>query len=214
MLRLKHIRVLALSIIAWLYIGLPATLAAGPGAASGIFPRPGAKLVSPRSDIVIRPGSALAPLDVEAEALFRVSGSYSGAIRGAVFLAEDRKTLIFRPERSFQPGETVTVRLRRGLRTVRGTEIDALDFRFAVSATPEAVRREFYESPAAGTPASMPPAGDRRRFQSGMHFFGNDSLPADFPAITVDTLDNPAPGYLFLGLWQIDLAGGPPVLPI
>ena len=209
MLRLNHIRVLALSTIVLLYTGLPATLTAGPGEGfQYISPRPGAKLVSPQSDIVIRPGEVLAPLNAGAEELFRVSGSHNGAVRGLLFLAADDKTLIFRPERVFQPGETVTVRLRRGLRAAWGAEIGALEFRFTVSATPEAVRRQFYEAQTAERLATIPSPGNRHRFQRKMNFFGTDSLPPDFPAITVDTLSHPAPGYLFLGLWQIDLAGG------
>lgn len=206
----NHIRgALIILIATFLYNVLPWPLAAGPGEGfQYLSPRPGAKLVSPQSDIVIRPGEVLAPLNAEAEEVIRVSGSRSGAVRGELILAEDSKTLIFRQERAFQPGETVTVRLRRGLPTARGTEIGALDFRFTVSATPEALRRQYYETQIAERLATTPPAAHQPRSQSKMNFFGNDSLPPDFPAITVDTLDSPAPGYLFLGLWRIDLAGG------
>ena len=160
-----------------------------------LCPLPGAQLVSPGTTIIIRPGTTLSAAPVSSE-LFRVAGSVTGIHTGSVVIADDGKTLIFKPVLPFAPGEEVQVDIGPDLRTESGCAVGAISFRFTVSATEPAaqadiLRRLAYEELQAPTGAQSPVPAPAVRSLS--------ALPSDFPVITVTTeADDTADGYLFL----------------
>lgn len=72
------------------------------------FPLQGAKYVSTGTTIAVRYGPELSAKDV-AGLSFTVRGSVSGPHQGKTILADDHKTVIFKPDAPFSPGEVVTV---------------------------------------------------------------------------------------------------------
>lgn len=168
-----------------------------------ISPRPGARLVSPQTTIAVRPGDLLGETGL-ASGLFAVRGSASGQHRGAVVLADDRRTVIFRPERAFAPGESVQVTLRPGPRTAAGARLGGLSFEFTISATPPlpaalvAQIDALYEAPTP-RPAGWPTDSTDLAAQPGGRWADYVTLPSDIPGITVTVpASGTAEGLLFL----------------
>jgi len=154
-------------------------------------PLPNAQYVNPRSTIIIRLFDQVVARTVSAE-LFRVVGTTTGVINGTVSLSIDRRTILFKPEKSFAPGETVTVDFRSGLKLGNGSPVNSTSFTFHVSSTPAEVQvdqwRDFSDLPdhVAPIPATQ------------LHPVLADTLPVDFPAISASTFGITAPGKLFL----------------
>jgi len=78
-----------------------------------ISPLPGAKLVSKATNIIIRPGEILAENSIVLVSLARIEGSVSGIHDYEALISDDKKTIIFKPSSSFEPGEVVTVTLEK-----------------------------------------------------------------------------------------------------
>ena len=82
---------------------------AGPEPFRYLSPLPGARYVSPQSTLLFRPGALTDALPRDWTSSVRVSGSRSGLHGGSWTFSDDGKTVIFRPDRQFERGETVTV---------------------------------------------------------------------------------------------------------
>ena len=95
------------------------------------FPSSGAKSVSRGTTIIIRPGSILNPSTIDTSHI-SVYGSFSGKHEGTLTLADDQKTLIFRPFTLFIYCERVHVKLKPGIFTADGLPVDSLAFYFTV----------------------------------------------------------------------------------
>jgi hypothetical protein len=153
-----------------------------------VSPRPGARLVSPGTTIVLREGSAIAGQSLS-PGLFHVAGMASGNHAGQVRLADDGATIVFRPELPFAPGEVVTVSVAPGITTAGGRVLAGIAYTFTTWRD---------EPGAAGLPpeqeVTAPEATPAPRLATSRL-----TLPMDFPGITVTTpLSNTAEGYLFL----------------
>ncbi|MBN1781399.1 aryl-sulfate sulfotransferase [bacterium] len=179
-----------------LLTGIPALLlniadAAVPGNVQYVFPGDRATLVSRNTNIIIRPGfelnNALQTGDVT------VTGSKSGAHTGRIVLARDRKNLIFYPDKAFDAGEQVTVRVLSDMAGPAGERVDPFQFGFRT------------------TPLERPV--NAREFPS---FFGDlpgaDRAAAmktdELPSFTVTVTGETAPGNLFLAPTQFFTADG------
>jgi hypothetical protein len=123
----------------------------------------------------------------------RVEGSRSGLHRGTMILSDDQRTIVFNLREPLAENERVSVDVAAGLRTTDGATVGGVSFRFATSVSPpesSPVQSDF-QPPAASFPGGP---GEQRAFVAP-----GDSLPADFPPLRVDTVNNPAPGELFIG---------------
>ncbi|MBP1654942.1 MAG: Bacterial Ig-like domain, partial [Bacteroidetes bacterium] len=99
---------------------IPGTLVgANPGGVQYLSPLPGSRLVSRASTIIVRPGGRL-DASVLAGASIRVTGERSGGIETGLVLSTDGRTIIARPDRMFEPGETVTVEVDGAIATTDG----------------------------------------------------------------------------------------------
>ena len=76
-----------------------------------MFPLPGSQLLSPKITIILRFNTEY--LSQVTTDMIEVHGT-SGAYTGKTFFSTDGKTLIFKPDSDFQPGETITVVLKTG----------------------------------------------------------------------------------------------------
>lgn len=167
--------------------------AARAGAVSDVYlsPLPSATLVSKDATIIFR------PIDTRfrdaAGVRFDVSGTMSGACSGEVVVSDDGVTTIFKPYRSFIPGESVAVTIRAGA--------DKWAYEFTVSPQRERPRIPYLPEDAPWAGFEAPPADVPRPAEamSPVRMRGrNYNLPEDFPNMAVTTLDNPAPGLIFM----------------
>lgn len=161
-----------------------------------ISPLPNAKLVSPGTTIAVRfreivSSAALNDIRVQ------VTGTKSGAHRGSVILAQDKKTVIFKPAQSFTAGEEVHVAISAGSGLFSGKPLMA------------PLAYSFFVSPAAARP--VPASSDARVMQEYAREMPPRSapltrtkapqyvtLPGDFPGISVTApASGTAEGYIF-----------------
>jgi hypothetical protein len=174
-----------------------------------LSPKPGAILVSPETNVIIRPGEPLDKGPISDSSLITVVGSTSGPHPGTVKLSHDGKTIVFNPADRFTEGETVTVSLHDGLRTVAGKPIDHLEFTFAVSPRKVILDRmysllseltESHQERAQTKPLSPP----QKAQQIVLGATAGDSLPRDFPQLTILSSNDPSPGKIFLANFDLN----------
>jgi hypothetical protein len=174
---------LSFGFLFWGYINL--ACAQEPTPFEYVSPRPGAELVRPETTIAVRHGEIMDEASISGQR-FTVAGSKSGVHQGRVILADDQKTVIFKPDIPFTLGETVTVTLDRGLKTTTGKVLGGMLFEFAIM--PEA------SPPLYMGPSTLPLITPTHRLPQYL------TAPSDFPAITVTVSTNDtAEGYIFLG---------------
>lgn len=89
-----------------------------------ISPLENAGYVSPRTTLIVRYGPPLST-SVVAGVKFRIQGSKSGSHTGQTILADDHKTVIFKPNQPFTPGKQVTVNVN-GFRLDLQTSYDPI----------------------------------------------------------------------------------------
>ncbi|HEY9164800.1 MAG TPA: aryl-sulfate sulfotransferase [Candidatus Kryptonia bacterium] len=170
-----------------------------------LSPLPGATLATPGSNIIVRGDIVLNPADV-ALARFRVVGSSSGSHDGTVLLSDDNRTVLFQPAEKFELGEKVSVSMDGAIRSADGDSVHVDPFSFTVSGTDidsdarlvSQIRMQEEEANARNVDVR----GQARKAAGvaalGALAGGQDSLPADFPFLTVTKSVNPSPGYVFL----------------
>ena len=173
-----------------------------------LSPKPGALLVSPETNVIIRPGEPLDRSSVNNSSLITVVGSTSGPHSGTVKLSDDERTIVFNPQDRFTEGETITVTLHDGLRTATGNPVDPLEFTFVVS--PKKVFIDPMYSLLSELEGShqvqaemkaLPPSQKTR--ESVSNASTGDSLPSDFPSRTILVSNDPSPGKIFLSNFDL-----------
>ncbi|MFO7445795.1 MAG: aryl-sulfate sulfotransferase [Ignavibacteriaceae bacterium] len=158
-----------------------------------ISPVPGSNLNPPESNIIIRMGDDFDASALSDASLFNVTGSKSGKHSGKVVLTEDNKTVLFYPDKRFANGETVTVELKGGSRN-----ITPFSYSFETSKTDmnKIVRSEsgkYFRHFVSEAPKNFSVGKTSLQKTNDFH---REYLPEDFPQFTVDSINNPAPGYI------------------
>jgi hypothetical protein len=184
-----------LILIAGLTALVPGALFGGnPGGVQYLSPLPGSKLVSRASTIIVRPGGRVDARVLDGASI-RVTGERSGKFETGLVLSTDGRTIVARPDRLFEPGETVTVDMSGALTTTDGRPVPPFSFAFIVTPLREPVRMQRVEDfDAPEGVRLLPPVESRAPIAR------RDSVPSDFPQIRIDSVDNPAPGNLFLSV--------------
>lgn len=169
-----------------------------------LSPKPGAKMVSRETNIIINSGSEINAGSLSANSLI-ITGSKSGKTGASISLSDDRQTIIAQPIRKFTEGETVTVTYMGGIITAAETPVAPFTYSFAVTTLKERIiltgdQKKLFadEYQTLQTPA----AAVKNTFANSVA----DSLPADLPGIQVNVNNNPAPGYIFMSV-STDLTG-------
>jgi hypothetical protein len=164
-----------------------------------LSPRPDAQFVSPGTTIAFRVGELIDEQTVDS-ALFRVVGSRSGRHYGTAILADDAKTVIFKPEQPFWPGDKVRVTISQGITTVTGQIIEPVTFEFTISSQQALPRNEMlnYQQP----PRLEGSSADLSTTNSPPYV----TVPADFPTLTVTSpAINTSAGYNLLTAWPLPI---------
>ena len=146
-------------------------------------PLPNAEYVSTGETIGIRYGPVLSAQNV-VDLKISVLGSKSGPHAGRTILAEDQKTIIFKPDQAFTPAEQVKVAIK-SLRLDPQTSYDPLSYTFTIAANQQPGKVGVASGPA--------PAPSKSAFSNFL------TLPKDIPHYTV-TKSSPdlGEGYIFV----------------
>ncbi|NIR70305.1 T9SS type A sorting domain-containing protein, partial [candidate division KSB1 bacterium] len=168
-----------------------------------ISPRPGATLVSQETNIIVRFYDTITQNSSEMTAFFTVNGSVSGNHTGEITLADDRRSLMFKPHSAFEPAEVVRV-------TIAEKQNGEFSFHFTISR--HRVEFDLGEhflqqhgrfNRTQKTSVSNPADPNETR---------NDfNLPGDFPDISVTESMSPASGFIFLSNLSFQIE--PPTVP-
>lgn len=159
-----------------------------------ISPKPGTKLVSKDTNIIIRPGQILTVHSIDATSFLKVKGSISGIHTGDVIISDDDRTIVFRPRRVFEAGERVSVWIHGGLRNQNGDEMESTLFHFTISPK---------RGESTGESMSFPEVDgiDTIQMNNSLHASSRSNgyiLPVDFPEVEITVSEEPDSGYIFL----------------
>jgi len=157
-----------------------------------ISPKPSSIMVSNETNIILRHSGNI-DLSTLSTDLLRVEGSISGVHSGELILSDDDRTIVFNPFKPFASNEDVNVVLLEGMKTKSGNEIPNYSFSFKTARTgivqiPQAAFDEMSSFIDDQEPSALKAAG------------AESWLPP--PAITINAVDNPAPGNIFMATWD------------
>ena len=177
-----------------------------------LFPVPNSTLNSIETTIIIRLGEAFNNYGVENCLI--VLGDKSGIHKGKITLAENNRTLTFKPYIPFTVGELITVKLNKGLKTTSDRIVPELQYTFQtekinLNKTLKYNYEKYSELRNSGSnnnSYNLTNYKSRSNMGRKTYTIQFDSLPADFPEIIVDSLNNPAPGYIFLTPFSVNSA--------
>ncbi len=158
-------------------------------------PKNKATLVSIQSKIIIKLDKKIDAQSIEGNSIV-VTGDKSGNIPGEIKLLEDEKTLIFSPTNNFESDENVIVKGESSLKTVDGKNIQPFSFEF----TTTSLAKPIALNPLAliNANAQKYTSKIKQRVTSFPKKISLNSLPSDFPQLTVDSTNNPSNGKIFI----------------
>jgi hypothetical protein len=165
-----------------------------------LFPVPGSKYLPVETQIIIR-FSTVSPDQIRNLSSFLILiGNQSGFLETKTVISSDRKTIIFKPEKHFVPGETITVQLAPQKWAENKTFLE-LEYNFTISQNPlffqPAFSRKAFRDNLQQTDSNLPAQNGiiYPVIQNGL------SIPSDFPQINISINDNPDEGYIFINNW-------------
>ncbi len=153
-----------------------------------ISPVPASKLNSRATNIILRPGAIIDESSLNVS-LISVAGDRSGNHDGRILLADDGRTVVFVPFEKFAAAEQVSVHFKAGLKTQSGQSVPTVSFSFMITPLEQPIpaQSEFDYQPES-----------LKKVQPKLAV--GDTLPADFPTISVVNHGGTAPGVLFGGV--------------
>jgi len=147
-------------------------------------------MVSCETNIILRHTSDIDPTTLSHKVL-ELEGSISGVHSGELILSDDNRTIVFNPHEAFAASEEVRVVLMEGVKTLSGVAIPEYSFSFK---TAEADIVQIPDGSFSGT-SPLTEIQDVRKGAAA-----DTWLPA--PSITIDSIDNPSDGYIFMATWD------------
>jgi hypothetical protein len=157
-------------------------------------PKDHSVLVSLNSNIILKSSEFIDPASLSPDE-FSVIGSASGIHQGTVKLSDDNKTILFLPATAFSANENVIVNVYQSIKTIGGVDLPAVTIHFKTTPLSHRIDLSAY-------PQQNNEWGNIAGNSSANKFLNKslaaDTLPSDFPQITVDTLNNPSDGKIFL----------------
>ncbi|TFH01257.1 MAG: hypothetical protein E4H13_05415, partial [Calditrichales bacterium] len=161
-----------------------------------VFPPPDGQYISPSATIIVR-FSHISPADlVNLPEMINVTGAKNGPYAGKTQIASDKRTIIFDPDRNFEPGDTINVLIQPNLPRTFGESVKPLAYKFTVIAieTPKTIFHDdenidfsLYKTAIA--------SGQARIMSNGV------SVPGDFPQVNITQNNSPSGDYIFLNNW-------------
>jgi len=157
-----------------------------------VSPKPNSIMVSNETNIILRNATKLQESTIN-PSLISVVGSTSGTHTGDFLLTDDDQTIVFNPHKTFAYNEVVTVSVQQGIKT--RTDLEVPDYSFNFTTETEGII-QLYDGVFDEDITMMQNLSNN----IGGENFLADTLPA--PPITIDSLDNPGPGYIFMATWD------------
>ncbi len=157
-----------------------------------VSPKPNSIMVSNETNIILRPATKLQKSTI-IQSLISVVGSKSGSHTGNFLLTDDGQTIVFNPHTAFAYDEVVTVSVQQGIKSLDNYELPAYSFSFNTET--EGIIQHYdgvFDE-------------DIIMMQNLANNLGGDNVLADIlppPPITIDSLNNPGPGYIFIATWD------------
>jgi len=188
-----HLRFIKLLIFSWLLICSHSLVAQNGNPYQFISPRPASTMVSAETNIILRHSALVDPVSLSDD-LILVGGSISGAHGGELLLSDDNKTIVFNPHIAFVANEVVSVSIEEGMKTLAGSPIPKFSFSFKTA--PVGIvqfSNEMFQESGPLTDNQDPVA---LKSTSA----AEELLPP--PPITIDSIDNPSEGYIFMATWD------------
>ena len=170
-----------------------------------LSPVPDSKLNSTETNIIIKPGEEFQNKDIDH--CLVVNGEKSGQHSGKAILAEDNKSLLFQPDIEFADGEIVSVELKGNLKTISNIQVPELHFSFKTSevnlnkiirSNPQKYSELLSAEYDIPENSNFPGYNSTTNSNKKTYTVQQDDLPEDFPPIIVNSINNPAPGNIFL----------------
>lgn len=124
---------------------------------------------------------------------FSVMGSVSGVHTGKIKLLENDKTIIFIPDIAFAPDENVSIVIAPGMKSASGTLFTGLNLHFKTTPLKEPIDPATLTSTEEATSQTNDVNTNQGTVKKTVAV---DSLPSNFPAITIGTLNNPYNGKI------------------
>jgi Arylsulfotransferase (ASST)/Secretion system C-terminal sorting domain/Cep192 domain 4 len=160
-----------------------------------ISPVPGSIMNQPEETIIIRQGDLINPASLNPEYI-KVTGNKSGNHQGSLILSDDGKTIIFKPLVPFSLGEIVQVSINEGITTINGKLLKSTPFQFRIRNN-EVDKKKYNPSTTFLSEIMKGRKESVNRNEKHISKTQNDSLPADFPYISLETNNHPYPGEVF-----------------
>ncbi len=150
-----------------------------------IFPLPDSELLTPKTTIILKLGSAYNDKVTNLSTLIRVSGD-EGNVEGSVFWAADDRTIIFKPAQDLNADQFYDVRIQTSQVTTRDF---AYTFKTAARGVNDfdGLQKHTNASDRNTNVGSVPPV----RLINGV------AVPSDFPNLRTQQFGETAPGKIF-----------------
>jgi len=157
-----------------------------------VSPKPNSIMVSNETNIILRHATKLQESTI-IQNLISVVGSKSGLHTGDFLLTDDDQTIVFNPHKPFAYNEVVTVSVQRGIKTRLNLDVPEYSFSFKTETEGIIQRYDgvFDEDITLMQNLTNIPGGENVLV---------DTLPP--PPITIDSVNNPGPGYIFMATWD------------
>jgi len=160
---------------------------------SYLSPAPYSEMISPENTISFRLKETR-DLYLVNELTLTVIGTKSGNISGKIHLADDGRTFIFTPNHYFSRGEQIEVVVTRS----STNNPFVFTYWFAISTIAKERQIEILGE-LSGHVATNHPPFERETVEDLNHLkVKNDSLPDQFPDISITDWTNPSEGYIFM----------------
>jgi hypothetical protein len=187
----KPILILVVSILTLLIVS-SSTIAQQETPYQYVSPKPNSVMVSNETNIILRNANKLQESTIN-QNLITVSGSLSGLHSGDFILTDDDQTIVFNPHKPFDYNEVVTVSVQQGIKTLSDSDVPGYSFSFNIETEGIA---QIYTGVFDEELNSM----QNLINNSDMGDVLLDTLPP--PTITIDSVNNPSPGYIFMATWD------------
>ncbi|NNG28081.1 MAG: T9SS type A sorting domain-containing protein [Ignavibacteriaceae bacterium] len=157
-----------------------------------VSPKPNSIMVSNETNIILRHTTKLQEPTIN-QTLISVIGSKSGIHKGDFLLTDDDQTIVFNPHKAFAYNEIVNVSVQRGIKTLSNFEVP--EYSFSFNTETEGII-QIYDGVFDEDMSQMQ--------NLGLYAAGDNSLVNTLqpPPITIDSLNNPGPGYIFMATWD------------
>lgn len=182
--------IINLMIVSFLYAEKPESV-------QYISPQDRSELNSRSSQLIIRQGEEIDQASLNPD-LFTVFGDKSGPHAGTVILSTDGKTVIFKPDIPFDPGEEVQVSISDGLKLQDGNSVPSFNYSFRITPLEKPLKPADYRQEL-----NLFRIPEALQYQTIEKPVASDSLPQDFPTFTMEVNDTTSLGDYFFSPTRI-----------